>query len=440
MILIALTALLLSGTTSGRPNQPIRPIEVRPPTGSLSIDQIIMKAGGGPEAFRDPIVIDNGHLAELDMLLSSDQFNELYSKSTNITRRRKRKAHWELFKRWTNNTIPYSIKPTDVFSDVDKAEIKKAIDEIERSTCIKFVAATDKHVNKLLIQNGAGCNSNVGMHGGEQNLNLAPSCRIKPTILHELGHALGLVHEHQLPDRDEYLNILYENIKPEWKIWFKKLDSNLVLQYGVPYDYRSIMHYGITAFTENGKQTIQAKDITKGHLIQDASTKSSFAFSDVKVINLHYECNSHCSATIQGKCPQPGSFLNKHCLCEHAYGRMTNPLDGAEITPAGPTTTVPCVDTNQYCPDLAGGGACNTDPGFMLENCQVSCGICSLTSSSAPTQPTTTGPMPCLDLQFQCPEWAAGGNCVGYYGPFMTIYCKKSCNFCQTTTTAAAAP
>ncbi|XP_074660387.1 zinc metalloproteinase nas-1-like [Tubulanus polymorphus] len=285
------------------------------------------------------------------MSLTELQYDTLYNNPANATNRQKRKAHWELFKRWTGNTILYFIKTTDVFTEAQKGEIQKAIDEIEKTTCLK-------------------CNSHLGMTGGEQAINLHPNCRVKPTILHEFGHALGLVHEHQLPDRDEYLNILYENVEPDWAIWFKRIESNLVLQYEVPYDYRSIMHYGITAFSANGKQTIQAKDITKGHLIQDTWDKASFSFSDVKVINSHYECSSHCPETVKNKCPQPDSFLNKNCRCEFAYGRETDPLTGTEIVEAGPTTAVPCYDKKNFCQELARGGACNTDPGYMLQNCQ----------------------------------------------------------------------
>ncbi|XP_074660390.1 zinc metalloproteinase nas-4-like [Tubulanus polymorphus] len=228
------------------PNQPMLPNFIEPPE-PPSIDQIIIEAGGGKEAFKGRLMTsDGGRLAELDMSLTELQYDTLYNNPANATNRQKRKAHWELFKRWTGNTIPYFIKTTDVFTEAQKGEIQKAIDEIKKTTCLKFVAATDEHTNKIRIQNGTGCNSHLGMTGGEQAINLHPHCRVKPTILHEFGHALGLVHEHQLPDRDEYLNILYENVEPDWAIWFKRIESNLVLQYEVPYDYRSIMHYGIT--------------------------------------------------------------------------------------------------------------------------------------------------------------------------------------------------
>ena len=64
--------------------------------------------------------------------------------------------------------------------------------------------------------------------------------------LHEIGHAIGLVHEHQLPDRDQYIYIVYDNVAPSMRIWFNKYSRDEVNQYSVPYEYSSVMHYGVT--------------------------------------------------------------------------------------------------------------------------------------------------------------------------------------------------
>ena len=68
----------------------------------------------------------------------------------------------------------------------------------------------------------------------------------KGLYLHEIGHAIGLVHEHQLPDRDKYIEILYHNVQPNMRIWFNKYSSQEVNQMDVKYEYSSVMHYGIT--------------------------------------------------------------------------------------------------------------------------------------------------------------------------------------------------
>lgn len=68
----------------------------------------------------------------------------------------------------------------------------------------------------------------------------------KGLYLHEIGHALGLVHEHQLPDRDQHIDIVWDNVKPEWRRWFNKYSGSEIEQDSLPYDLTSVMHYGIT--------------------------------------------------------------------------------------------------------------------------------------------------------------------------------------------------
>ena len=63
------------------------------------------------------------------------------------------------------------------------------------------------------------------------------------TYLHELGHILGLVHEHQLPRRDEFLTVHWGNIHPHHEDEFTKYNARAVTIYGTDYDLSSIMHY-----------------------------------------------------------------------------------------------------------------------------------------------------------------------------------------------------
>lgn len=87
-------------------------------------------------------------------------------------------------------------------------------------------------------------------------------CVKKPgAVKHEMFHVLGLFHEHSRPDRDDYIEILWDNIDPVYYPNFYKTDYIFSSAFGLPYDYDSLMHYPSNAFAKKGKNvTIVSKD------------------------------------------------------------------------------------------------------------------------------------------------------------------------------------
>ena len=68
---------------------------------------------------------------------------------------------------------------------------------------------------------------------------------------------------------------------------FRKQSSSNIDSMNVPYDYRSIMHYGGTAFG-SGKITIQTKDRAMQTVI---GNRRGFSDFDIKQMNLLYKCS-----------------------------------------------------------------------------------------------------------------------------------------------------
>jgi hypothetical protein len=81
------------------------------------------------------------------------------------------------------------------------------------------------------------------------------SCTIG-TILHEMGHIVGLYHEFTRTDRDAYVTVNYNNaIKGSWTSDFAINTENQQLL--TPYDYASLMQYPPYTLTRNGAPVIE---------------------------------------------------------------------------------------------------------------------------------------------------------------------------------------
>lgn len=71
----------------------------------------------------------------------------------------------------------------------------------------------------------------------------APSWWQLGIVAHEIGHAIGFYHEHNRPDRDNYVHINYNNIATDHKGNFRLASWDDIVTLGIPYDYSSLMHY-----------------------------------------------------------------------------------------------------------------------------------------------------------------------------------------------------
>lgn len=112
---------------------------------------------------------------------------------------------------WTGQKWPGGIVPYE-FGTNNQAKItasKAAMNYWMANTPIRFVAKTSKHENYIRIVDGSANLSTVGMQGGPQNLTLKDGAG-ESTVSHEIGHAIGLFHEHNRTDRGGFVSILNE--------------------------------------------------------------------------------------------------------------------------------------------------------------------------------------------------------------------------------------
>ncbi|MCS7070058.1 MAG: M12 family metallopeptidase, partial [Anaerolinea sp.] len=152
--------------------------------------------------------------------------------------------------RWPGGVIPYTFGSGVTTAQQNTA--RRAMDEWEAFSGVRFVPRTTQ-TNYVQLRLSSGNSSSLGRVGGLQYLNLYNWD--VPTIMHELGHTMGILHEHQRYDRDGFISVNLANAQPGG---VSQLEKDFG---GVPfssYDFASIMHYFGTAFGINGATTITA--------------------------------------------------------------------------------------------------------------------------------------------------------------------------------------
>ncbi|XP_061089992.1 hatching enzyme 1.2-like [Conger conger] len=177
--------------------------------------------------------------------------------------------------------VPYTVG--DEFSYYQKRKIENAMKTFNKETCIRFVPRSFQR-DFISVESKDGCYSHLGRTGNKQVLSLDKyGCVYHGIIQHELNHALGFYHEHTRSDRDQYVKINWENVPPHTIYNFQTQDTNNL---NTPYDYTSIMHYGRTAFSSNGKDTITPIPNPN----QSIGQGPRLSMGDIQRINKLYSC------------------------------------------------------------------------------------------------------------------------------------------------------
>ncbi|CAG4925198.1 unnamed protein product [Colias eurytheme] len=199
---------------------------------------------------------------EGDLILNDRQRRMIV---TNVVEGLARNGLADSTKRWPNNEVIYFIQREHFNLDQVQA-IEDGIADLAQASCVKFTPYKKGDRDAVVIQGSRrGCFSQVGYQGGYQVLNLSGrhpvgrGCFRHGTVVHELLHTLGFYHMQSSPDRDDFIDVLWENIIQTTRHNFRKYNSFAVSDFGVGYDYESVLHYSRKAFSVNGKDTLVPK-------------------------------------------------------------------------------------------------------------------------------------------------------------------------------------
>ncbi|MBX3018601.1 MAG: hypothetical protein KF767_11980 [Bdellovibrionaceae bacterium] len=149
--------------------------------------------------------------------------------------------------RWKDGVIPYEIDPTLP----DKQRVTDAITHWNQnlSGVISLIPRTTQSDYLRFTKVNSGCSAPVGFLAGDgiHPVNVGPDCGAG-NVAHEIGHIVGLDHEQNRLDRNNYVTINYSNIAPAYKLNFEIVDGYQNYNF---YDFGSIMHYTRNAFASD---------------------------------------------------------------------------------------------------------------------------------------------------------------------------------------------
>lgn len=159
-------------------------------------------------------------------------------------------------RKWPDNQVYYTLSNV---SAANKKIFYEAIAEIEEKTYLNFhqryrendyIEVKYHHTDKWIAYSDF-----IGRKGGRQEINLSKGAWTKGIIIHEICHALGLYHEQCRADRDNYINILFENLTEEEKYQYATYieRGNNGVDIG-DFDFNSVMLYSsyFDRYNENG--------------------------------------------------------------------------------------------------------------------------------------------------------------------------------------------
>ncbi|UJR19040.1 hypothetical protein I4U23_022171 [Adineta vaga] len=192
--------------------------------------------------------------------------------------------------RWVNGIIPYQFGSgytaelqSAIVTRMRKLEKLVAINNVQ---CILFRPRVSSDLYYITIQNGTGCLAPVGQFTGDVILQY-PGCFDDGRTFHEFMHVLGIFHEQSREDRDSYVRIYPENMKPGMDTQYVIYKNPVADMFNSPYDYASIMHYGKYDFSKNSLATIEPlqPNIKIGQ-------RYNLTSGDIQLVRRYYNCSS----------------------------------------------------------------------------------------------------------------------------------------------------
>jgi hypothetical protein len=248
----------------------------------------------------------------------------------------------------TNIIIPYvkAANPSTgaVFSTTAWDNVVRAMNDIHAKTRVRFVPRNGQYDYVRIYPGNDTCQ--VGRIGGMQDCR--PTGNLWQVAAHELGHAIGLHHEHQRSDRDSHVWVYLD--RTNYDSEFVIFGSTTATRHG-GYDFNSIMHYGPTQFSSTGGHTIEpnlntypgarkwysgASCTDSSILVKPMGCRTGFSAGDNAGINAMYGASASANARFIGYQNLPttmkvGQYYTVTVVMENNGGVTWDPALGYKL-------------------------------------------------------------------------------------------------------------
>jgi hypothetical protein len=223
-----------------------------------------------------------------DMLLTEEQIEYFYGDGYSSDKQDEVQLRGAIVNestyRWPNKTVYYAFQSGMTQQTISNA--LAAIQYWDTHTNLTFLPKTSSTNDYIEFYNGSGNNSPVGRQGGKQSLSLHVSSSMG-NALHEIGHAVGLYHEHCKPNRDQYINIITGNIKSGAMHNFNIVTNQSCL-FTTAFDYGSVMLYPSVIADSDFAYNTNDPVMTRKDNSEWTAQRDSLSLTDILTVNVIY--------------------------------------------------------------------------------------------------------------------------------------------------------
>lgn len=182
--------------------------------------------------------------------------------------------------RWPGGKIYYTIASN--MGSINANKISSAVSEYNTKTNTQWIPRTNQtNYVEFVFGSSSGADgwAHIGYQGGKQTVSLDQYISVG-SVIHEMGHTVGLYHEHCRKDRNQYLSIQWNNIQDGQAYNFNIYNSGTDIG---PFNINSVMMYWPDSYSKNGQPTIK-----KANNTNFTYNRTGFTTGDINTINAMY--------------------------------------------------------------------------------------------------------------------------------------------------------